>query len=84
MPTPSATRQPSLLPRQAPPVRRPDLVEPHTTVDLVHGEADEIADVLIDLLLGANYNDPPAWSPPSYARMQVSSVAGPTARWIRA
>ena len=50
-----------------------ELVEPHTTIDLVHGEPDEIVGVFMDLLLGANFNDPPGWMPPTYARMKVSS-----------
>jgi cyanobactin biosynthesis protein (PatB/AcyB/McaB family) len=63
-----------LAPRQAPPVRRPDLVAPHTAVDLVHGDADEIGDILLDLLLGANYNDPQSWRMPSYDRLKLSGA----------
>jgi cyanobactin biosynthesis protein (PatB/AcyB/McaB family) len=58
------------MPRQTPPLRRPELIQPHQTVDVEHGDVDDLVRVRMKLLLGANYNDPPpfqAWrvAPPS-------------------
>ncbi len=50
------------LPVQSPPVRRPELVHPHRTVDLVHGSPQELVALRISLMHGANYNDPQYFS----------------------
>jgi cyanobactin biosynthesis protein (PatB/AcyB/McaB family) len=67
------------LPNLAPPVRRPQLVEPHRTVDLdpSHYLPSQLAAVKLALLHGANFNDPPSVAFPTYQRMEVSSCAGP-------
>ncbi|MEA2467705.1 MAG: hypothetical protein QOJ57_1831 [Thermoleophilaceae bacterium] len=64
-----------LSPPQARPVRRPDLVVPETTVDVMHGTADEMVAIRIQLLNGANYNDPARFAFPAYNRMMVSGWA---------
>ena len=48
----------ALLPRLDAPVKRPDLVQPHETVDVVNGDPDDLFYVRLLLLHGANYNDP--------------------------
>lgn len=50
----------SMVPRQVPPVRRPELVQPHDTVDVVSGDPEDLFSVRLALLHGANYNDPAA------------------------
>ncbi len=52
----------SLFPVQAAPVKRPDLVLPHQTVDVVNGDPEDLFYVRIYLLHGANYNDPAAFN----------------------
>jgi cyanobactin biosynthesis protein (PatB/AcyB/McaB family) len=53
------------LPLQSPPVRRPELIHPHRTVDLAHGTPEELVTLRISLMHGANYNDPQYFSGPS-------------------
>ncbi|UGY91096.1 cyanobactin biosynthesis system PatB/AcyB/McaB family protein [Streptomyces gobiensis] len=60
-------------PRQAPPVRRPELVRPHELVDVVHGSPAHLVKIRMDLMHGANVNDPQHFAWPGYDRMQVSS-----------
>ncbi|MEV4239035.1 cyanobactin biosynthesis system PatB/AcyB/McaB family protein [Nocardia sp. NPDC050408] len=64
------------LPPQAPPVPRPDLVQPHRTVDVVHGTAQQLISIRIQLMHGANFSDPQYWAWPSYSRAQQSSHGG--------
>ena len=64
-----------LLPKQAAPVRRPELVHPHRTVDVRHGTADQLVAMRMRLMHGANYNDPATVAFPSYFQMKVSSWA---------
>lgn len=59
MADPDAT---SLMPVQAPPIKRPDLVLPHQTVDVVNGDPEDLFYARIYLLHGANYNDPAAFN----------------------
>lgn len=47
-----------LLPPQVPPVRRPDLVQPHTLVELDNDERRHVMAKLVALIHGANINDP--------------------------
>ena len=63
------------LPPQTPPVRRPDLVAPHTCVDLTHGTPGQLISIRMELMHGANFNDPPYWALPSYARLRLSAGA---------
>ncbi len=50
------------MPKQARPVKRPELIEPYKTVDVINsappGNVDSLLNVRLDLLHGANYNDP--------------------------
>lgn len=46
------------MPKQAQPVKRPQLIEPYKTVDVIQGEEESLLNVRFDLLHGANYNDP--------------------------
>ncbi|NER84769.1 MAG: cyanobactin biosynthesis system PatB/AcyB/McaB family protein [Leptolyngbya sp. SIO1D8] len=61
------------LPKQSAPVKRPDLIQPHETVDVVHGSIEELVSIRIDLLHGANYNDPPAFQHRTYNQLKGSS-----------
>lgn len=47
-----------LLPPQVPPVRRPDLVQPHTLVVLGNDDQRHVLAKLVGLVHGANINDP--------------------------
>jgi len=58
------------LPIQAPPVKRPDLIQPHTAVDVEHGTAEDLVSIRSRLTHGANYNDPPALRMPDYQQMK--------------
>jgi len=49
------------MPKQVPPVQRPELIQPHRTVDVHHGSAADLVRIRMKLLLGANYNDPPVF-----------------------
>ncbi|MDJ0533468.1 MAG: cyanobactin biosynthesis system PatB/AcyB/McaB family protein [Xenococcaceae cyanobacterium MO_207.B15] len=46
------------LPIQAPPVIRTDLFKPHTVVDVIHASKSSLLEKQLNLLHGANYNDP--------------------------
>lgn len=47
------------MPPQVAPVRRPDLVQPHTVLDLKHGDDEELMMRLISVVHACNFNDPP-------------------------
>lgn len=51
----------SLMPLQAAPLKRPEIVRPHQTVDVENGDPEDLFYVRIALLHGANYNDPAAF-----------------------
>ena len=59
------------LPKQAAPVKRPDIIYPHRAVDVVHGRPEDLVAIRMDLLHGANYNDPAAFA---YRTAPVASV----------
>jgi cyanobactin biosynthesis protein (PatB/AcyB/McaB family) len=65
-----------LMPVQAPPVTRPDLVQPHRTVDAVHGTPDQLVAVRTLLTYEANFNDPAPFILPGYRRMRTSARRG--------
>lgn len=46
------------LPKQAAPVKRPSLIQPHTTVDILHGTQEDLISIRMALLNGANFNNP--------------------------
>ncbi|QWF82432.1 cyanobactin biosynthesis system PatB/AcyB/McaB family protein [Amycolatopsis sp. CA-230715] len=66
------TARPGIAPPQVAPVRRPELVEPHRCVDVVHGTPDELIAMRLRLMHGANFNDPQRWLDPTYQRMRSS------------
>jgi len=53
---------PSIFPVLAPPVFRPSVVEPSSTIDVTHGELYDLLSVYLHLTHGANYNDPSPWA----------------------
>lgn len=55
------------LPKQVAPVKRPSLIQPHTTVDVVHGKKEYMIDIRIALQSGANFNDPAPFAVPVYS-----------------
>jgi cyanobactin biosynthesis protein (PatB/AcyB/McaB family) len=61
------------MPIQAPPVSRPELVEPHRTVDVVHGTPDQLVAMRMRLTHGANFNDPAPFALPDSKRMRSSA-----------
>ena len=60
------------LPKQSPPVKRPDLIQPHEAVDVVHGSVEDLVHVRMKLLHGANYNDPAGFQYRSYNQLKTS------------
>lgn len=60
------------LPKQCIPVKRPDLVDPFSCVDFLNGTELENVLMIIDLLMGANYNDPAAFANRSYSQVMHS------------
>jgi cyanobactin biosynthesis protein (PatB/AcyB/McaB family) len=62
-----------VLPKQSPPVRRPELVDPHRTVDVARGTPEQLIAMRMRLMHGANFNDPAPFAFPGYVRMKLSS-----------
>lgn len=60
------------------PVKRPHFVDPLTCVDLQNGPLDHVLAVALELLHGANYNDPApfGWPGPEQV-MNSASPGGP-------
>ena len=48
----------TFFPKQTPPLPRPYLYQPHLGVNVVHGRPDDLFSIRMDLLHGANFNDP--------------------------
>jgi len=46
------------IPIQSAPVIRTNLIKPHTVVDLNYASTEQLWELELDLLNGANYNDP--------------------------
>jgi cyanobactin biosynthesis protein (PatB/AcyB/McaB family) len=61
------------LPNQAPPVRRPEIIEPHRIVEVDKGTQAQLLRARLLLLHGANFNDPAPYAPPMPARMRASA-----------
>ena len=59
------------------PVKRPHFVDPSTCVDVVHGTRDQLLRVGIQLVHGANYNDPAAFAWPNPQQVMSSAFT----RW---
>jgi cyanobactin biosynthesis protein (PatB/AcyB/McaB family) len=64
------------LPKLAPPVKRPDIIHPHRSVDVIHGTVEDLVRIRMDLLYGANFNDPAAFAYRSYDQLKSSSGCG--------
>lgn len=63
------------LPSLSPPVKRPDLIQPYLAVDVEHGHTQDLVNIRMDLLHGANYNDPARFQYADYHRIKVSTCA---------
>lgn len=61
------------LPKLSPPVKRPHFIQPYECVDLVNGRAEDLFRIRLDLMHGANYNDPAAFQYPSYGSLKMSA-----------
>lgn len=61
------------LPNLSAPVKRPELIHPHRSVDVVNGQSEELVNIRIHLMHGANYNDPAAFAYRSYQQPKSSS-----------
>ena len=70
------------LPIQAKPVKRPELIQPHTTVDVEYRDAEGLVSIRSRLTYGANYNDPPALRMPTYVRMKLTYFGPPVPGWF--
>lgn len=64
------------LPKQSPPIKRPDLIQPHETVDVVNGSVEDLVAMQIRLLHGANYNAPAAFQYRTYNQLKASHGCG--------
>ncbi|MCX5966011.1 MAG: cyanobactin biosynthesis system PatB/AcyB/McaB family protein [Cyanobacteria bacterium] len=64
------------LPKQSPPIKRPDLIHPHETVDIVNGSVEDLVAMQIRLLHGANYNAPAAFQYRTYNQLKASRGCG--------
>lgn len=60
------------LPKLSPPVKRPDIIYPHQAVDVIHGTVEDLVQIRMDLLYGANFNDPAAFAYRSYHQVKSS------------
>ena len=60
------------LPKQTPPVHRPHFIQPALAVDVENGALDSLVHIRMDLLHGANYNDPAAFVQRSYNQVMHS------------
>lgn len=63
------------LPILSPPVKRPDLIQPAISVDIENGSAEELLHIRMDLLHGANYNDPPSFANANFNQVMHSGAA---------
>ena len=64
------------LPKQSPPVKRPDLIQPHEAVDVIDGSVEELVNIRIKLLQGGNFNDPAAFEYRTYNQLKTSGGCG--------
>jgi len=65
-----------VLPKQAAPVKRPHFTQPALAVDVQNGTLESLVHIRMDLLHGANYNDPAVFAQPSYHQVMHSSWSG--------
>jgi cyanobactin biosynthesis protein (PatB/AcyB/McaB family) len=64
------------LPKLSTPVKRPDIIYPHRAVDVIHGRIEDLVSIRMDLLHGANYNDPAAFGARGYQQIKTSCSVG--------
>ena len=64
------------FPKQVPPVKRPHFTQPALTVDVENGSANSLVHIRMDLLHGANYNDPAVFAQRSYNQVMHSAWSG--------
>jgi cyanobactin biosynthesis protein (PatB/AcyB/McaB family) len=62
-------------------VTRPDIVRPADAVDTVNGSEESVIAIKLDLMLGANFNDPPAWRSRGYDELRPSGWSKGGGRW---
>lgn len=64
----------SLSPQLSKPVSRKlfDFVDPTECVDIFNGEPEHLLRIAVELVHGANYNDPACYDPPSYSQLMTS------------
>ncbi|WP_313959083.1 cyanobactin biosynthesis system PatB/AcyB/McaB family protein [Umezakia ovalisporum] len=48
------------------------MIYPHRCVDVIHGRVEDLVHIRMDLLHGANYNDPAAFQNRSYQQIKSS------------
>ncbi|MSV52882.1 MAG: cyanobactin biosynthesis system PatB/AcyB/McaB family protein [Actinobacteria bacterium] len=56
-----------MFPILAPPVKRPEITIPSSTIDFTSGTVEHLIDVYIHLTHGANYDDPNPWVKAAFA-----------------
>lgn len=64
------------LPKQSPPIKRPHFVRIHDCVDILHGRGEDLLSIRMDLMHGANYNDPAQFQYPAYGYLKMSGRGG--------
>ena len=72
------------LPKQAPPVKRGEVIVPHQAVDVLQGRVEDLIAPRTDLQHGANYNDPAAFRQRSYPQLKTSGgyLPGPVSPFL--
>ena len=60
------------IPLQAPPINRHDIIAPHSVIDLRHNSREQLIGFQMDLLHGANFNDPQPFRVMSYANAKLT------------
>jgi cyanobactin biosynthesis protein (PatB/AcyB/McaB family) len=64
------------LPKQVAPVKRPHFIQPYGAVDLIHGRGEDLISIRMDIMHGANYNDPAPYMAPVYNQIKYSGGWG--------
>lgn len=62
-----------LLPLQVDSINRKDIIQPYSCIDLIKGNRRDHINLYLDLLHGANYNDPQPFSVMSYAQAKYTA-----------
>nr|ANA85196.1 BisB [Prochloron sp. LV5] len=63
------------LPLLSAPVKRPHFIQPAQCVDIENGRLKDLLHIRLDLLHGANYNDPAAFANRSFNQVMHSSAS---------